>query len=518
MRYLTPEQRIKNFEKKQVLVSALALLIFCGLAIVLNTLHLQSVAEDNTRFLSRMVKIGDFREASLILQEARLSNFTEIHYKSDLPGRSFILPPKAELFRKEGFWRSLTRDSVSVPVLVSLSSHSSDRIIFEFERFRLLPYAVLVWFILNLVSIPQTRFLKRRLIEQFHQDLELEKKVAKSEIAHQVRHNLRTPLAALMRIPKKLPDSVAKDRELLELTIGQIRELIAKLDDKPNDQLSDKFEFDLYSTLIQSKRELSLYVSRNIDFQFEVDDAISSAQVPHIPFELRAVLGNLVTNAIEALGKNGKILVRAKDTGAEIEIIVTDNGCGISQENLPQIFDKSFSRGKESGSGIGLSHAKEHIENWGGLIQVESVFGIGTTLHLRLPVRDRAPWYLPRLKFGSESKIFVLDDQYTGRELWRLKLDDTKLLNQTKFASQGNDLIPFESEIKDRPEQCTLLFDYDLGKGETGLQWLQKMPQAATRCLVTGHFDNEEVRAACIRAGVFLIPKSQIADMPLVVR
>lgn len=61
-------------------------------------------------------------------------------------------------------------------------------------------HAVLAWLILNLISIPQTRFLKRRLIEQFNRDIEVEKKIAKSEIAQQVRHNLRTPLAALSRL------------------------------------------------------------------------------------------------------------------------------------------------------------------------------------------------------------------------------------------------------------------------------------------------------------------------------
>ncbi len=44
------------------------------------------------------------------------------------------------------------------------------------------------------------------------------------------------------------------------------------------------------------------------------------------------------------------------------------------------------------------------------------------------------------------------------------------------------------------------------------------MPKAATRCLVTGHFDSDEVRAACVRYGLYLIPKSQIAEIPLVVR
>jgi len=215
------------------------------------------------------------------------------------------------------FLKSLTTDSITVPVEVSLSSVSSDKITFEFDRFSLVPYAFYLWLILNLVSIPQTQFMKRRLIEQFQKDLEVEKQLVKSEVAQQVRHNLRTPLAALMRIPKKLPDSVSKDRELLELTIGQIRELISKLDDRPDEQLSDQFATDIYSTLAQSRRELNLYVAKSVQLQFDIDDMLSSALVKHVPFELRAVLGNLVTNSIEALGAEGRILIRAKDNGGD---------------------------------------------------------------------------------------------------------------------------------------------------------------------------------------------------------
>jgi hypothetical protein len=240
--------------------------------------------------------------------------------------------------------------------------------------------------------------------------------------------------------------------------------------------------------------------------------------VSHIPFELRAVLGNLVTNSIEATDSNGKISIRAKDTGAEVEIAVTDSGKGIAPENLQLIFEKNFSHGKAAGSGIGLSHAKENVQAWGGSIDVESILGIGTTLTIRLPIKDRAAWYLPRLKFSSDSKIYVLDDQESGRALWRLKFDDTQLLRQTKFMSQVQELLPVQQEIHTRPDQCTLLFDYDLGMGETGLKWLQEMPKMATRCLVTGHFDSDEVRAACVRHGLYLIPKSQIAEIPLVVR
>tara|TARA_B110001454_G_C12723306_1_gene436437 strand:+ start:44150 stop:45706 length:1557 start_codon:yes stop_codon:yes gene_type:complete len=514
----TPAHKIKAFERKQYIISGLCLLIFCGVSVVFNALHLQKVAEENTRFLSRMVKIGDFREATLILQEARLSSFTTIHYKSTQPGRSFVIPPKAEVFKDQSFWKTASRDSIRVPIQSSISSGTTDEIVFEFERFRLIPYAFLIWLILNLVSIPQTRFLKRKLIEQFDRDLEIEKKLAKSEVAQQVRHNLRTPLAALMRIPKKLPEAVGNDRELLELTISQIKELIAKLDDRPIGELSEEFESDLYSTLLQAKRELTLYVSKTIDFQYEVDDMICSTLVSHVPVELRAILGNIVTNSIEAIDLSGKIVVRAKDAGGEVEISVIDNGKGIDPKNVPYVFEKNFSHGKISGSGIGLSHAKENIEAWGGSVKLESVLGIGTTVRIRLPTKDRAAWYLPRLKLSADSRIYVLDDKETGRALWKLKFHDTDLLKRTKFMSQGQELLSEQQDIQIQPNLCTFLFDFDLGADDTGLDWLQKAPPTATRCLVTGHFDNSEVQAACVRHGVYLIPKSQILDMPLVVR
>ena len=269
---------------------------------------------------------------------------------------------------------------------------------------------------------------------------------------------------------------------------------------------------------LQAKRELSLYVCKSVDFRFEIDDMISSTLVSHVPFEFRAILGNLVTNSLEAIGVKGTIMVKAVDAGGEVEISVTDNGCGISPENLTQIFEQGFTHGKQNGSGVGLFHARDQIESWGGSIQAESVLGIGTTLTVKFPVEERAAWYLPRLKFNSDSKIYILDDQETGRELWRLKFEDTKLLGQTRFAYDTDSTQNFYQEIEGCPEQCTLLFDYDLGKGDTGLECLQRMPKSATRCLVTGHFDSAEVRAARVQAGVYLIPKSQIAEIPLVVR
>ncbi len=515
MKTQTPEQRIREFEKKQFIVSGLCFLFLTGLAIVFNALHLQNVAEENTRFLSRMVKIGDFREASLILQQARLSSFTTIHYKSSESGRSFIIPPKAEIFKDESLLNRITKDEIAVRVDVSTATFSNDEIIFEYERFRLVPYAILIWIILNLISIPQTRFLKRRLMEQFNQDIEIEKKIAKSEIAQQIRHNLRTPLAALLRIPNKLTGEAEKERELLELTIGQIRDLISKLDDRPNELLAESCATDIFSTLEQAKRELAAMLPKSVEFEFDIEDIVASALVKHIPFELRAVLGNLVTNSVEAMGSSGRIVVRVRDLASEIVISILDNGHGIKPESLPKVFEKNYSEGKVNGSGIGLSHARENIEAWHGTIRIESTLNVGTTVICKLPIEDRASWYLPRLKFTSASKIFVIDDQDSALELWRMKLGETQILEQVEFSRNCEDLTP--NILSTASKDSVFLVDHDLSLKTSGFDFLSKLPDSSLKCLVTGNFDDASLRASCAASGFYLIPKSSISSIPIVI-
>ncbi len=512
MKIQTSAQRIKVFEKKQYIVSGLCLLIVTGLAIVFNALHLQNVAEENTRFLSRMVKIGDFREASLILQQARLSSFTMIQYKSPESDRSFVIPLKAEIFKDNSFFNRIAKNEIKVSVDLNTATQSNDEIIFEYERFRLVPYAFLIWFFLNLISIPQTRLLKRRLLEQFNRDIEIEKKVAKSEIAQQVRHNLRTPLAALIHIPSRLPEAALKERELLELTIGQIRDLISKLDDRTNEAFIEAYSTELYTTLDQAKRELTNIVPKSIQFEFDIEDIVASSLVKHIPYELRSVLGNVITNSVEAVGESGKILVQVRDLASEVLISVSDNGIGIKPEILPKVFQKHFSEGKLNGSGIGLSHAKENIESWGGSVSINSTVNVGTTVTITLPVEDRASWYLPRLKFNAQSKIFIVDDQESALELWKIKLQEADLMKQSVFSKTGEVCMKtFEKE-----EDCTYLFDYDLSQRETGLDFLRNLSKGSTRCLVTGNFDNQKLRSACAEAGIYLIPKGYIPEIPLI--
>ncbi|HEY8270581.1 MAG TPA: HAMP domain-containing sensor histidine kinase [Pseudobdellovibrionaceae bacterium] len=518
MTALSPQDRIRQFEKRQITFSGLALLILLGISLIATSLHMQSLAEQNTKFISRMIKTNDFREVGLTLHEARYDNFISIRYISKLPEHSFVLPPKLDIEKQSSFWKNFFKEKVTISTDNALSSEEPDKITFEYNRFRLVPYFLVIWFILNLVSIPQTKFMKKRLLEQFEKDLVVERDIAKAEIARQVRHNLRTPLAALMRIPARLPDTVKADRELLVSTITQIKTLISTLDDRESAELSKNSSHDLYESLVQASREITASMPQNIRFNFDIEDSIISAMVPHIPHELRALMGNLLGNAVEALVSNGQINVTATDLGGEVQITIEDNGKGIPENILSMIFNKGFTFGKQNGTGFGLFHAKNWIESWGGHISVESVHGIKTTFTILLPIQDRAKWYVPRLKFNPDSQLVILDDQETAILLWKRKIQEANLSHQTKFLAAAHEVSEIESFVQQSPERFSFLFDYDLSGPVTGLDLLKSLPASSAKYLVTGNFDQAEVRAQCENEGIFLIPKSQISDLTILVR
>jgi PAS domain S-box-containing protein len=104
--------------------------------------------------------------------------------------------------------------------------------------------------------------------------------------------------------------------------------------------------------------------------------------------ELRMVLLNLLQNAHHAMPRGGRLTARVGVEAGEAVIEITDDGMGIPQEILPQIFDPFFSRrgDGEPGTGLGLTIVKNIVERFGGRVTVDSPPGQGTrfTIHLAL--------------------------------------------------------------------------------------------------------------------------------------
>jgi len=102
-------------------------------------------------------------------------------------------------------------------------------------------------------------------------------------------------------------------------------------------------------------------------------------------------VSNIVSNAIKYTPEQGRITIIAEMKGDKVAIKIQDNGIGISQEDLPHIFDKFFRVDRPEteniiGSGLGLSIVKTIVEKHGGRVWVESEIGSGTTFVIVLPI------------------------------------------------------------------------------------------------------------------------------------
>jgi signal transduction histidine kinase len=115
----------------------------------------------------------------------------------------------------------------------------------------------------------------------------------------------------------------------------------------------------------------------------------SLAEVFSDPYQVRQVLINLVTNALQAVGYGGEVKIAVSGTDELAVVEVIDNGPGIPKENRDRIFEPFFStKPPGKGTGLGLSVSKNIVEKLGGRIDVESHLGDGSVFRVTLPRRS----------------------------------------------------------------------------------------------------------------------------------
>src|SRR5438477_7304853 len=112
--------------------------------------------------------------------------------------------------------------------------------------------------------------------------------------------------------------------------------------------------------------------------------------------KLEKILLNLLFNALKFTPAGGRVDLRAEKQGDDFVLLVKDTGMGISQKNLPHVFDRFWqadgsARRKYQGVGIGLALVKELTEVQGGTVSVESEEGKGTTFTVRFPCEKAEP-------------------------------------------------------------------------------------------------------------------------------
>jgi signal transduction histidine kinase len=237
-----------------------------------------------------------------------------------------------------------------------------------------------------------------QLIAAFNETLERLEHIFSSQqrFLADVSHELRTPLTVikgnvdLMRRMKKVDEEslagIEDEADRLTRLVGNLL-LEAQAD---SGKLPLHFApIELDTLLLEVFREMRVLARDRVQIKLTEIDQI---QVDGDRDRLKQVLINLVSNAIKYTSRGGDVFLSLGRLGDNARIIVRDTGQGIAARDLPHIFErfyraeKSRSRSKIGGFGLGLSIAHWIVEHHRGRIEVDSVEGQGTTFCIYLPM------------------------------------------------------------------------------------------------------------------------------------
>ena len=223
-------------------------------------------------------------------------------------------------------------------------------------------------------------------------------------LASGVAHELNNPLTGILTfshlLRQKMPDKSA-DAEDMDLVIRETKRcaaIIKRLLDFAREKQPEKKFTDINQVIEDTVRIVERPAHlRDIEISMDLDRSLPPIWID--ADQIKQVIMNMLVNAQHAVEEKGNIAIstRRADTPRitpqstqpvpMVEVTIADTGCGIPEENLRRIFDPFFtSKAVGKGTGLGLAVSHGIIEGHGGLIEVQSKVGEGSTFRVFLPL------------------------------------------------------------------------------------------------------------------------------------
>jgi len=241
----------------------------------------------------------------------------------------------------------------------------------------------------------QEKRAKRDLWAMEAQVKRVEKLAAIGEMAAGLAHEIKNPLASMTGAIQVLKDEVSHNGDHARLMGIVLRE---------SDRISSLVNEFLMFARPQPGNKKLVFLDRELREIIKHFETSNPHQRPEIrksikrdvpveidPEHFRQVVWNLLLNAVEASKKPGQIDVElyAQDNKYAC-LVISDNGCGMTEEIQQSIFDPFFTR-KSKGTGLGLSIVQRILTSYDGLIDVQSTPDQGSTFTVKLPLAAKMP-------------------------------------------------------------------------------------------------------------------------------
>ncbi|MBE5857171.1 MAG: HAMP domain-containing histidine kinase [Lachnospiraceae bacterium] len=221
------------------------------------------------------------------------------------------------------------------------------------------------------------------------------------ELISNISHDLKTPITAVKGYVEGIMDGVADTPEKMDRYIKTIYNKANDMDRLINELTiyskidSNRIPYDFHRINVSDYfgdcvEEVGMDLeSKNIRLNYS-NIVSPDTKVIADPEQMKRVINNIISNSVKYMDKpDGEIDIRILDEVDSIRVEIEDNGKGIAQKDLPNIFDRFYrtdaSRNSaQGGSGIGLSIVKKIIEDHGGYIWATGKEGEGTCIHFVL--------------------------------------------------------------------------------------------------------------------------------------
>lgn len=241
-----------------------------------------------------------------------------------------------------------------------------------------------------MVYIYRTILMKRRIEEEANK--------AKLQFFTNISHELRTPLTLIADPVNYIihDDNLnSQQRSMLQIVqrnVLVLTQLVSEILDFRKVQ-NGKMELRLSDfNLTESMKQWIMLFSasaqkKHITISMDAPDTIMLRADQD---KIERICYNLLSNALKYTSEGGEISLMAKEEGGRVMISVADNGCGISSDELPYIFDRFYqAKNAGRGTGIGLAIVKAFTELHHGEVSATSIEGKGSTFTIHIPVRQK---------------------------------------------------------------------------------------------------------------------------------
>jgi len=221
--------------------------------------------------------------------------------------------------------------------------------------------------------------------------------LSRRQLTADIAHDLRTPLSVILGYTEALSDGkLTGAPETYDVMHNEAQHLSHLVDDLRLLSLADTGELPLNrrpvapQDLLERTAAAHQPQASKKEIELQVDAAPALPEIEVDPERMAQVLNNLVSNAIRHTPRDGRVTLSAAQQNGDILLSVTDTGSGISDDDLPYIFNRFYrgdqARRQNGESGLGLAIARSIVHAHGGTISADSAIGTGSTFTVTLPI------------------------------------------------------------------------------------------------------------------------------------